>query len=146
MQGSIDTEQDTTEKEEFKSSLVSRNITIMGRRTSVRLEPEMWTALREISKRERCTIHDLCTLVSVRKNTDTSLTAAIRVFLMLYFRAATTEEGHARANHGNFDFMKKRAKLPDGEMIHSEKLRTVSSPIASYARKAAEGGAQILRL
>lgn len=146
MQNSVDTKQDTTEKEEFKSSLVSRNITIMGRRTSVRLEPEMWTALREISKRERCTIHDLCTLVSVRKNIDTSLTAAIRVFLMLYFRAATTEEGHVRAHHGNFDFMKKRAKLPDGEMIRSEKRPAVVHPLVSYAEGMAENGAQILRL
>lgn len=33
-----------------KSTLVSRNITILGRRTSVRLEPEMWMALKEIAK------------------------------------------------------------------------------------------------
>lgn len=103
--------EDFVEKDLGKSSLVSRNITIMGRRTSVRLEPEMWASLREIAKRERCTIHDICSLVSVRKSPETSLTAAIRVFLMLYFRAATTEEGHARAGHGNFDFMKKRAKV-----------------------------------
>ena len=51
----------------IKTTLVSRNITVMGRRTSVRLEPEMWLALKEISIRESCSIHDICTLVSARK-------------------------------------------------------------------------------
>ncbi len=99
-----------TEKDfEVGSTLVSRNITVSGHRTSVRLEPEMWRALKEISARENCSIHELCTLINFRKNKRTSLTAAIRVFLMLYFRAATTEEGHGRAGHGSFDSMKRRA-------------------------------------
>jgi predicted DNA-binding ribbon-helix-helix protein len=91
------------------STLVSRNITVNGKRTSVRLEPEMWRALKEISARENCTIHELCSLISFRKNKRTSLTAAIRVFLMLYFRAATTDDGHVKAGHGSFDSMKRRA-------------------------------------
>ncbi len=95
----------------LKSTLISRNVTVIGRRTSVRLEPEMWMALKEISKREKCTIHDICGLISLRKNQNTSLTAAIRVFLMLYFRASSTEEGHARAGHGSFEQMKQRAKI-----------------------------------
>ena len=94
---------------EAKSSLVSKNITIDGRRTSVRLEKEMWHALHEIAAREGCTIHDICSLVNLRKKKLTSLTAAIRVFVMLYFRAAATEEGHRRANHGDFKRMRARA-------------------------------------
>lgn len=96
---------------EFKSSLVSRNITVMGRRTSVRLEPEMWNALKEIAKREECTIHDICSLIHVRKGRHSSLTAAIRVFLMLYFRSASTEEGHEKAGHGCFECMVERARV-----------------------------------
>lgn len=98
--------------EVHKSTLVSRNITVIGRRTSVRLEPEMWGALREIARREDCKIHDICSLIHLRKNQDTSLTAAIRVFLMLYYRAAATEEGHRRAGHGNFEQMVERARVP----------------------------------
>lgn len=92
-----------------KSSLVSRNITVFGRRTSVRLEPEMWGALKDISVRENCSIHDLCSLVHMRKKPMASLTAAIRVFLMLYYKAAATEDGHQKVGHGNFENMKKRA-------------------------------------
>lgn len=97
--------------ETSRSTLVSRNITVLGRRTSVRLEPEMWTALRDIARREACSIHDLSSLIQLRKNPDTSLTAAIRVFLMLYYRASSTEEGHRRSGHGNFNTMLARARL-----------------------------------
>lgn len=97
--------------EATKSTLVSKNITILGRRTSVRLEPEMWNALKDISRRETCSIHDICSLINIRKNPLTSLTAAIRVFLMLYYRAASTSEGHGKAGHGNFENMKLRARI-----------------------------------
>ncbi|MFP4097760.1 MAG: ribbon-helix-helix domain-containing protein [Alphaproteobacteria bacterium] len=97
-----------------QSSLVSRNITILGRRTSVRLEPEMWVSLNDIADRERCSVHDICSLVYVRKSPLTSLTAAIRVFLMLYYKAAATDTGHKEAGHGNFEIMKKRARIPEG--------------------------------
>lgn len=105
-----------------KSTLVSRNITVMGRRTSVRLEPEMWSALREIARREDCKIHDICSLIHLRKNQDTSLTAAIRVFLMLYYRAAATEDGHRRAGHGDFSHMIQRARMP-AELISWKRSR-----------------------
>jgi hypothetical protein len=42
----------------------------------------------------------LCTRISERKDVNTSLTAAIRVFALAYFRSAATEEGHLRASHG----------------------------------------------
>lgn len=101
---------------EGRSTLVSRNITILGRRTSVRLEPEMWTALRDIAAREKCRIHDICSLIHLRKNQRTSLTAAIRVFLMLYYRASSTEEGHDRVGHGNFSTMMARARVTRQDM------------------------------
>ena len=94
-----------------KSSLVSRNINVLGRRTSVRLEPQMWMAIKEIASREKCSIHDICSLIMLRKRDNTSLTAAIRVFIMLYFKAAATDDGHRGAGHGCFESMKKRAKI-----------------------------------
>lgn len=96
---------------EVKTTLLSRNVTVLGRRTSVRLEPEMWDALHDIAKREMCSIHDVCSLIGLRKNTNTSLTAAIRVFIMLYYKSAATDAGHAKAGHGNFEYMKMRARV-----------------------------------
>jgi len=100
-----------------RSSLISKNITVRGHRTSIRLEPEMWNAIKDIALREGTSIHSICSLISIRKAADTSLTAAIRVFLMLYYRAATTQEGHLRAGHGNFENMKRRARVTDEILI-----------------------------
>ena len=80
------------------STLRSGNVTVAGRRTSIRLEPAMWQALLEISAREGKTMNALVTEIE-RGRVQSSLTAAIRVFLLDYFKAAATEEGHRRAGH-----------------------------------------------
>jgi len=93
-----------------KSGLVSKNIMIGGHRTSIRLEPEMWGALLDIATREQCSIHELSAVVAACKRPASTLTAAIRVFLMLYYKAATSEDGHAKAGHGDINRMRERAK------------------------------------
>lgn len=90
------------------SLLMSRNITVDGHRTSIRLEAQMWQALKEVADRECCTIHEICSLISARRKAGLSLTAAIRIFLMLYFKAAATEEGHTKAGHGGLHRMVNR--------------------------------------
>lgn len=70
------------------SALLSKNVRIHTRRTSVRLEPEMWRALNEIATAEGCSIHDLCGAVHDLKEPAASFTAALRVFLMEYYRSA----------------------------------------------------------
>lgn len=87
-------------KKTHRSTLVSKNVTVDGRRTSVRLEPAMWNSLSEICRRERASVHTVCSAIARHKPTGTSLTAAIRVFIMSYFRTAATEEGHAKSGHG----------------------------------------------
>ena len=82
------------------STLVSRNVTVVGRRTSVRLEPAMWQGFSDIAARERLSIHQIATAIERRKPAETSLTAAMRVFIMAYYKAAATESGHRRAGHG----------------------------------------------
>lgn len=90
----------TAGKRANRSNLISRNLIIHGRRTSARLEPDMWAALFDIVRREGRNAHEICSLIDLNKPAECSLTAAIRVFIMAYFRAAATEEGHARAGHG----------------------------------------------
>lgn len=75
-------------------ALQSKNVRIHNRRTSVRLEPEMWAALNEIAQMENCTIHDLCGAVHDLKERGASFTAALRVFLMEYYRAAARASNH----------------------------------------------------
>ncbi len=99
----IAVEQDMSEdlaERNVRSTLVNRNVVIDEHRTSVRLEPEMWNDLRDICRREGKSIHEMCTLVNERKHHSRSLTSAIRVFLIAYYRSAATEDGHSRAGHG----------------------------------------------
>jgi predicted DNA-binding ribbon-helix-helix protein len=66
---------------------VIRNVVVAGRRTSVRLEPAMWEAIHDIARRQQVTIHDLVTEID-RERTASSLTAAIRVYIVDFYRAA----------------------------------------------------------
>ncbi len=96
---------------EYESTLVSKNINLSDRRTSIRLEPQTWSGIQEIATREKCTVHDLCALIERCKDRNSSLTSAVREFVMLYFRAAATEEGHRAAGHGCLKKMMERAKI-----------------------------------
>ena len=72
------------------SSLVIRNIVVAGHRTSVRLEPVMWDALLDIARRVGLTVHDLVTAID-RERTASSLTAAIRVYIVGFYREAALD-------------------------------------------------------
>jgi len=81
------------------STLINRNVTVAGRRTSMRLEPAMWDALQQLCRREAKTLNELVTEIDYQRS-ESSLTAAIRVYLLRYFCAAATDEGHRLAGHG----------------------------------------------
>ncbi|MBZ0325899.1 MAG: ribbon-helix-helix domain-containing protein, partial [Alphaproteobacteria bacterium] len=70
----------------MSSRLVNRNVTVSGHRTSMRLEPELWEALTEIARREERTVNEICTEVDRRRG-ESTLTSAIRVFIVTYFRS-----------------------------------------------------------
>ena len=80
--------------------LIARNVTCGSRRTSIRLELSMWDALAAVGDREAVSLSHIVTVVAAFKAPSLTLTAAVRVFLVEYFRAATTEGGHLRAGHG----------------------------------------------
>jgi predicted DNA-binding ribbon-helix-helix protein len=81
------------------SRLVNRNITAGAGRTSMRLEPEVWDALREICLREGMELRDLIKMVE-RTAPPGGRTSAVRVHVLQYYRTAATAEGHIEAGHG----------------------------------------------
>jgi predicted DNA-binding ribbon-helix-helix protein len=83
------------------NTLIGRNVKVAGHRTSMRLEAPMWDAVYDIARRERISVNELCTLVDQRREPEQSLTSAVRVAVLVYFRTASTEDGHQRAGHGN---------------------------------------------
>jgi len=71
----------------MQSKLISRNVTVNRRRTSLRLEKATWAALDQICECEKATVHELCSMIeSVRFGS--SRTATVRAFIVTYFRLA----------------------------------------------------------
>ena len=71
-------------------TLICRNIRIRGKRTSVKLENEFWSALEVMAAEAHCTIDDLCDTAK-RRYESSSLTSAIRVFVLNSSMAFQTE-------------------------------------------------------
>jgi predicted DNA-binding ribbon-helix-helix protein len=84
---------------QFKSALVSRNIYVEGRRTSIRLEPAFWQLLSQVSLRECVTLNEICTRISTRAFSH-GLTGAIRVFLLAYAWSRSMERALAAVPSG----------------------------------------------
>ncbi|WP_042443211.1 ribbon-helix-helix domain-containing protein [Azospirillum sp. B510] len=58
------------------------------------MEPYIWDSLKEICERERLTLNEICTQIDERRG-DSNLTASIRVFIVSYYRTATSGRGFA---------------------------------------------------
>lgn len=87
------------------TALICRNVTVSGRRTSIRMEQVMWTSLTDICRREERSINEIISMID-EKRADTNLTAAIRVFLICYFRDASAFQGlrfQGMAEESDFD-------------------------------------------
>ena len=63
------------------SSLINRNVTINGRRTSLRLEPAFWAALERLAAARGQTVGALVSEIAVAPR-DGSLTSAVRVWVL----------------------------------------------------------------
>ena len=62
--------------------LISRNVTVHRRRTSMRLEPEYWDALEALAARRDQTVHELVSDIASAMNPGDSLTSAVRVEIL----------------------------------------------------------------
>lgn len=84
----------------MKNSLISKNVSIDGRRTSLRLEEDIWDALADICQREGMTVHQVCTQIDKRRG-GSSRTSAVRAFIVAYFRsvAVALEKGDHSVTH-----------------------------------------------
>jgi len=81
--------------------LPSRNVVIDGKRTSIRLDSGSLECLNEIATRERQSISEICSEVHRRNQGEPyTFTAALRIFMLSYYRAAATKDGHKLAGHG----------------------------------------------
>jgi predicted DNA-binding ribbon-helix-helix protein len=72
----------------------ARTVFLRDRKTSVRLEPVMWEALRDIARDSGITVNDLVDRIDRNREGDEGLTAAIRVYIVKFYRTkmALTDE------------------------------------------------------
>ena len=68
----------------------------------MRLEPEQWDAVQEICQREGINLRELLAHAESAACPG-GRTGAFRVFILRYFQAASTEEGHLAAGHAGKD-------------------------------------------
>lgn len=69
----------------YESSLETYSVKVAGRWTTVRLEAELMTALREVALTEGCEIGDICTRLSQYRRQG-SLTSALRLYILKHFQ------------------------------------------------------------
>ncbi len=79
----------------MKGNMISKNVTISGRRTSLRLEPAIWDAMGDICGKEGLTVHELISLIDRRRN-KVSRTSAVRTLIVTYLHALASEKGQLR--------------------------------------------------
>lgn len=84
-------------------TIPSRSVYLGKRRTSMRLEPEMWDNLADIARREGITREELVRQVD-RSRGPSPLSRAIRVFCAAYYRTrleAREKRGRSRRSPGS---------------------------------------------
>lgn len=67
-----------------------RNVRVNGRRTSMRLEAQIWDALEDIARREGTDLNGLLTYLDMRRG-ESSLASAARLYSLAYYRAAAEQ-------------------------------------------------------
>ena len=68
------------------AKLRKRSVTIAGHRTSVSLESEFWDSLADIADARNRTVAAVIADIDRRGGRDTSLSSAIRLFVLSHYR------------------------------------------------------------
>ena len=76
----------------MKSLVVKRSIFLAGRKTSVSLEDEFWTALREIAGDRHVTLSELFSGIDKQRQHG-NLSSALRLFVLEYYRGKAEKPG-----------------------------------------------------
>jgi predicted DNA-binding ribbon-helix-helix protein len=66
-------------------SIRKRSVVIAGHRTSISLEPEFWTALKDIARKRNASINDLVTEIDkmrAARDQAGNLSSALRVYVL----------------------------------------------------------------
>ena len=86
----------------MKSPIAKRSIVVNGHKTSVSLEDEYWTALKEIAAKRLTNVSDFVSAID-RQRQHGNLSSALRLFVLDFYRSQVLE---IRANDGLNEMMR----------------------------------------
>jgi predicted DNA-binding ribbon-helix-helix protein len=72
----------------MKSSIVKRSIVLAGHKTSISLEDEFWSSLRDIARSGKTTLSQLIAGIDGQRNQG-NLSSAVRLFVLGHFKCQT---------------------------------------------------------
>lgn len=76
----------------MNAHMITRNVVVNGKRTTIRLELAVWEAFDEICARENLSRHELCTRIeNARKGANRA--QAVRATIVNYYRVAGRNDG-----------------------------------------------------
>jgi predicted DNA-binding ribbon-helix-helix protein len=75
----------------MKSLIIKRSVVIAGRRTSISVEDDFWSSLREIAKQRYETLSQLVSSIDAQR-THPNLSSAIRLFVLSVYRDQFDQE------------------------------------------------------
>jgi predicted DNA-binding ribbon-helix-helix protein len=75
----------------MKSPVVKRSVLLAGRKSSVSLEDEFWTTLKEIAGDRHVTMSELVSGIDKQRQHG-NLSSALRLFVLEYYRGKAAEQ------------------------------------------------------
>jgi len=81
----------------MNSVIAKRSIVIKGHKTSISMEDQFWSALKEIATERRLTLSELVTSVDHDRGDLRNLSSALRTFVLARYRPAPAPVGTRRA-------------------------------------------------
>jgi predicted DNA-binding ribbon-helix-helix protein len=78
----------------MKSPVEKRSVVVGGHKTSVSLEAEFWSGVKEIALGRKMTLSELVGEIDANRNQG-NLSSAIRLFVLDYYRSYTAAETKA---------------------------------------------------
>ena len=101
--------------------------------TTIRLEPEFWQVLEEISKREGLSINVIIQKIDATRGTF-GRTGACRVFILQYCRSTAAALGHDAAGHGDASERLTRSDRAFGSQVAGRTAASMARPDAAPDR------------
>jgi predicted DNA-binding ribbon-helix-helix protein len=80
----------------MKSLVIKRSIVINGHKTSISLEDQFWSALKEIARQRPKTLSELASEIDGNRGERANLSSAIRLYVLGHFQALCASASNAR--------------------------------------------------